>query len=576
MLRRLAEGWHAGFDVDFTSRENAVRIFEEGRGPLWTDGIHACMESDHLAYGADGLTITMDNRHPTCGAQIATGHLASYDYLSYGDVSWRARIHHAPDGGPPPSNSFTCFSTFVHDNWHQWNELAWCFPANDGTEVHMSYWVDEHMHRAVLHTGVDLTRGLHTYTTRWRPEGVDFLIDGLVVHQIRGAARSAIPWEPMSVRVILRPNNKPTMYLGDARIHLSRLSYEPAFVDSSESRSSSRVPLLAPLPPNPPGQASPPPPPPPPPRPPGWHCRADICADIGNDCCAPSWERRACALPGYAVVDGGTSTYSECTVRFGADAVFSCCAALRRDPPLQPPPLPPLPSLSPTAPIPDPPPPPTPPPSAPPASSPWLLSPTLRPLPPTLSPPTRASPSPPPRPRPPPLRAAAVVVSASGHVAPMLRSASSLRGDDRYGTLVLAANLTMPWLLLCAASMVVRAIFRRRREALHPPPARQRREKKSRSARVAARTVTPTSQSRQLAPYGPTSQSSSRQLEVRYHRDSRVGKHRKQNRGAGAELRVAAVPASAISGMLGTLSGGGRPGGARRGWEAVPDAPASA
>ena len=55
----------------------------------------------------------------------------------------------------------------------------------------------------------DLTRALHTFTTRWRAEGIDFLIDGRVVHQTRGAsARREVPWEPQSLRVILRPTNR--------------------------------------------------------------------------------------------------------------------------------------------------------------------------------------------------------------------------------------------------------------------------------------------------------------------------------------------------------------------------------
>eukprot|EP00966_Prymnesium_polylepis_P204738 4742914-Prymnesium_polylepis.1 len=104
------------------------------------------MGPSHLQYNAEiaaghrGLVLLMDDQDVTCGheAEIAVGHLASWAGYSYGDFEWMARVHHAPDGGPPPANSFACFSTFVHaDIAH--NELAWCFPSNDGTEVHMSY-----------------------------------------------------------------------------------------------------------------------------------------------------------------------------------------------------------------------------------------------------------------------------------------------------------------------------------------------------------------------------------------------------------------------------------------------------
>ena len=560
-LRRLAEGWHAGFDIDFTSREDVTRIFEEGHGPLWTDGIHACMEPSHLQYGASGLTITMDNRGASCGAQIATGHLASFDYLSYGDVSWRARVHHSPDGGPPPSNSFTCFSTFVKDNWHQWNELAWCFPAKDGTEVHMSYWVDEHMHRAVLYVGVDLTLGLHTFTTRWRPAGVDWLIDGVVVHQLRGAARAEIPWEPMSVRVILRPFNKPSVHLGDAQIDLARLTYVPAFDTPSERHPSSRAPNLAALPPDPPpADASTHSPPPPPP---GWRCRSDICADKANDCCAPNGETRKCALPGYIVSGGGVSPYGECVARFGAGAVFSCCTARRADPP-RPPPLPPPMHAPPPSPAPLPPPSPSP--------SPPLLTP-LSPPPAFASSSAQPNPPPPPPPPPPPMsrlsrrspplpRPTARIVPANERVAPPFLAATT-RDAEAYDAelLQLITTYVLPGLLLAMAALVVHVFCRRRREQQEEHERRQRSPRqasgrKARSARTAAMPV-------------PATPSRHREMHDR-HEDGPGSQGRKARRGAAGGRHIVtemrAAPAAVYAGVLGRLGGG--PG--RRGWEAVP------
>ena len=183
------------------------------------------MQPNHVEYsikledGAVGTRLTMDDRvdrmQGGCsGTHIATGHLASYEYLSYGDYTWSARIHHSPNGGPPPSNSFNCFSTFVSGGGRAHNELAWCFPATDekvghpdksGTEVHMSYWVDATMHRAIHTHDEDLSKAVHSYTCRWRADGIDWLIDGVVVHQTRGSGATTheIPWEPMSVRIIL-------------------------------------------------------------------------------------------------------------------------------------------------------------------------------------------------------------------------------------------------------------------------------------------------------------------------------------------------------------------------------------
>lgn len=189
------------FQLDFRNRGAAQALFEEGRGSLLTDGSRACMEPSHLEYdavldattGERGVQLTMDNQ-PTCGhgAEIGVGHLASWASYPYGDFEWRARVHHRPDGSAPPSNSFACLSTFVHGSLVH-NELAWCFPSNDGREVHMSYWYDDGMHRTAKRWRTDLRQGLHTYTIRWRDVGVDWLIDGEVVHQVCVCPRRA-PW----------------------------------------------------------------------------------------------------------------------------------------------------------------------------------------------------------------------------------------------------------------------------------------------------------------------------------------------------------------------------------------------
>lgn len=267
--RRLGSGTQ--FNLDFSSREATRAIFEEGHGSLLTDGTRACMESSHLEYGVildqatgeRGLRIKMDD-HPTCGngAEIAVGHLASWATFSYGDFEWRARIHHTPDGSAPPANSFTCLSTFVHGSLTH-NELAWCFPANDGREVHMAWWYDDTMHRTAKRYRTDLTQGLHNYTIRWRDVGMDWLIDAELVHQIRGMAERTVPWEPMSIRVILRPKNVPSVFLGAAHLELARVSYESAYSSASVESLRQAPPARVMPPPPPPPARSPPPPQPP-------------------------------------------------------------------------------------------------------------------------------------------------------------------------------------------------------------------------------------------------------------------------------------------------------------------------
>ena len=237
-----------GFFLDFTPRDAAAQsIFEEGSGGLYTDGTRACMEASesHLAYGVPisggeagevGLRLVMDNQDVYCGhsAEVAVGHLAGWKYLTYGDFEWRARIHHSPDGSAPPPNSFTCFSTYVHGGKTH-NEIAWCFPPTSGHEVHMSYWYDDRMHQTVRKVSVDLTQAIHKYTVRWREVGIDFLIDDVILHKVRGTAGVDVPWEPMSMRIILRPKNIPSMYLGTSVVEVAHVAYDPAYSVASDS-----------------------------------------------------------------------------------------------------------------------------------------------------------------------------------------------------------------------------------------------------------------------------------------------------------------------------------------------------
>ena len=248
LVRYLSDGdAGGGFFLDFTSRAAAQSIFEEGSGGLYTDGTRACMEASesHLAYGVPisggeagevGLRLVMDNQDVYCGhsAELAVGHLAGWKYLTYGDFEWRARIHHSPDGSAPPPNSFTCFSTYVHGGKTH-NEIAWCFPPTSGHEVHMSYWYDDRMHQTVRKVSVDLTQAIHKYTVRWREVGIDFLIDDVILHKVRGTAGVDVPWEPMSMRIILRPKNIPSMYLGTSVVEVAHVAYDPAYSVASDS-----------------------------------------------------------------------------------------------------------------------------------------------------------------------------------------------------------------------------------------------------------------------------------------------------------------------------------------------------
>ena len=190
LWRRLVDSSSKAFDVDFSDRGLALKIFEEGHDALLTDGTLSCMEPSHVKYGTRltqwGVRLKMDDQGATCGqdAQIAVGHLGTMAYYGFGDFTFVARVGHAPDGGPAPDNVLTCLSTHVHGT-DAHNELAWCFPGADGHEVHMSYWYDDRRRRNTIRHAVDLAQDMHSYTIRWRASGLDWIIDGEIVHLIQ-------------------------------------------------------------------------------------------------------------------------------------------------------------------------------------------------------------------------------------------------------------------------------------------------------------------------------------------------------------------------------------------------------
>ena len=106
------------------------------------------------------------------------------------------------------------------------------------------------------------------------------MVDGAVVHQVRGTAGKDIPWELMSMRVIIRPRNTPSVLLGVAHLELMQARFIPLGAEASPvtNAPSRQTPPPPPPPPPPlrrhpppvpsPPRERPPPPPLPPPRPP--------------------------------------------------------------------------------------------------------------------------------------------------------------------------------------------------------------------------------------------------------------------------------------------------------------------
>lgn len=231
-----------GFNVSFTNHSQVLELFEEGDFHLTTGHSSACARPDHLEYNfslpdcgdCHGLRIRMDNVNATCSrsASISTGHLESLQYLGYGDFEIMARTAHSKEGGHPPSNAFTCFSAYTSHPVH--DEIALCWPPYDTGIIHMGHWNGkngDHEHRTDLHLGFDASAGYHRYKFQWRNDSITYVIDGQIVHRDTG---DTMPVENMSMRIILRPDNVPSVYEGEALYTIRFASYTPA-ADSVET-----------------------------------------------------------------------------------------------------------------------------------------------------------------------------------------------------------------------------------------------------------------------------------------------------------------------------------------------------
>jgi endo-1,3-1,4-beta-glycanase ExoK len=201
----------------------------------------ACMRPDHVLFNHDlggtnspgkGGQLLLDNYGPTCSssAEISVGHMSSKSNYSYGRSGWYVRVAHTSSGGDPPSNAFTCVSLYVNSPEH--NEIAICWPPLNTSEVHLNYWVGDTIdndkdHQKKLNLGFDAAKEFALYEAEWTPSSLRFYINGKLVWDLSGEAGVSLPWEPMSHRLIIRPNNDPSDYLGDAQMSLGYVFFEP-------------------------------------------------------------------------------------------------------------------------------------------------------------------------------------------------------------------------------------------------------------------------------------------------------------------------------------------------------------
>jgi hypothetical protein len=262
------------FSTTFQSKAQALAFFDEGWGQVTTAGSLACRRTDHLRYnqsfdgfgldtqGLRGLRILMDSSNgSSCHreSQVATGHLLTKRYLaaSGGRIQMRARIGYGADAavGYVSPDSFSCLGLYVHDSVSEYgyrNEISMCVSSADTRTVRMGFWLGDDgdkQHGNQVTLPVDFARTFNIFSIDWGPRQIRFAVNDDPIWVIDGQSLCAgsraaevdvdgsvrrLPFEPMSVRIILRPRGReyfpPPTYMD-----VASFAYVPAAAGDAAS-----------------------------------------------------------------------------------------------------------------------------------------------------------------------------------------------------------------------------------------------------------------------------------------------------------------------------------------------------
>lgn len=176
---------------------------------------------------------------------------------------WHCRVAHGVSSPnyTSPNNAFTCMGLYMGPGTSEvgeHNEITMCVSANDTRSIRCAYWIGydgDKQHMSIAPAGVDLSKTFNTFSLAWSPTNVTFLLNDRVLWQVVGKAgcyadwRTSpieyLPWQPLSVRTILRP--RKMLYVAPAHLDVAYFAYTP--LGNSTGTPSLSSPPTSPLPP---------------------------------------------------------------------------------------------------------------------------------------------------------------------------------------------------------------------------------------------------------------------------------------------------------------------------------------
>lgn len=157
--------------------------------------------ADHITHANNMMTLTLDD--DSCpddcsGEPYASGEYRTTNYYGYG--CYEARFQAAPESGVVTSFfTFAGPSDISPGGNGQHNEIDIEILGNDTTRMQANFWTNDDAyangHEQMIDLGFDAAAALHNYGFKWTSSGLEWYVDGQLVHSVTDSPSDPTPKE---------------------------------------------------------------------------------------------------------------------------------------------------------------------------------------------------------------------------------------------------------------------------------------------------------------------------------------------------------------------------------------------
>ncbi|WP_157991445.1 family 16 glycosylhydrolase [Caldimonas tepidiphila] len=158
----------------------------------WNNGGHFLngWHPEQLAFHDGRLLITLEaDTQSRSGMSCVSGEYRSLQRHGHG--FYEARL--MASGTPGTVTAFFLYTGPAEGTRH--DEIDVEIKGDDPTRLHLNYWSDGVEHPSVVPLGFDASAAFHDYAFRWTATGIQWFVDGRLVHEESGA-RGPLPHLP--------------------------------------------------------------------------------------------------------------------------------------------------------------------------------------------------------------------------------------------------------------------------------------------------------------------------------------------------------------------------------------------